>query len=119
MPGLVTLERAAGGGTISVRYQALANGALLRYTTRDPPPPLDALRAWFAAQTADHGAAPWDSPASTPLGHSSCLRERRPQPLHAHPRPQQPTDLLIRDGGVQQDLDSQQDRPNYAHSAGS
>jgi hypothetical protein len=43
------------GGTISVRYQALANGALLRYTTRDQTS-LDALRAWFAAQTSDHGS---------------------------------------------------------------
>jgi len=55
MPGLVALEQAAARGTISVRYQALVNGALLRYTTRDPAT-LDALRAWFAAQTSDHGS---------------------------------------------------------------
>jgi hypothetical protein len=55
MPGLAALARAAARGTISVRYQALANGALLRYTTRDPAT-LDALGAWFAAQTSDHGS---------------------------------------------------------------
>jgi hypothetical protein len=55
MPGLAALEQAAARGTIAVRYQALANGALLRYTTRDPTT-LDALRAWFAAQTSDHGS---------------------------------------------------------------
>jgi hypothetical protein len=31
------------------------------------------------------------------------LRERGPQPRHADPRPQQPADLLVGDGGVQQD----------------
>jgi hypothetical protein len=55
MPGLAALEQAAAHGTIRVRYQALANGALLRYTARDRAT-LDALRAWFAAQTSDHGS---------------------------------------------------------------
>jgi hypothetical protein len=52
MPGLAQLK--VGAAKIDVRYSALADGAEIRYTTKDPKL-VEALHQWFAAQLADHG----------------------------------------------------------------
>jgi hypothetical protein len=54
MPGLAALKAADGG--VQVRYEAVAAGARLWYSTSDPGL-VDALHAWFAAQSSDHGSA--------------------------------------------------------------
>ncbi len=51
MPGLAILE--ANAERLDIEFRARADGAELRYTTDDPVV-LDALHAWFAAQTSDH-----------------------------------------------------------------
>ena len=52
MPGLAQLK--AGAAKIDVRYSALADGAQIRYQTKDPKL-VTALHQWFAAQLSDHG----------------------------------------------------------------
>ena len=52
MPGLAALRESAG--QITVRYDALPDGAQIRYTTADPAL-VDAIHQWFAAQVSDHG----------------------------------------------------------------
>ncbi len=52
MRGLAALRQ--GAGRITVSYDALPDGAQIRYTTTDPAL-VDALHDWFAAQVSDHG----------------------------------------------------------------
>jgi hypothetical protein len=51
MPGLAILE--ANSDRLDIAFRARVDGAELRYTTDDQVV-LDALHAWFAAQTSDH-----------------------------------------------------------------
>lgn len=53
MPGLAELK--AAGGRVHVRYKELGDGARLWYSTEDPAL-VDALHAWFKAQSSDHGS---------------------------------------------------------------
>jgi hypothetical protein len=52
MPGLAELK--VGAKHISIRYNALANGGEIRYTTSNPEL-IHAIHRWFMAQLADHG----------------------------------------------------------------
>ncbi|MER7590835.1 hypothetical protein ABTW72_25185 [Micromonospora sp. NPDC127501] len=52
MPGLATLR--AHGGRITIRYEAIPDGARATYTTDDAGL-RDALHHWFDAQVSDHG----------------------------------------------------------------
>lgn len=52
MPGLAELQQ--GAARIAIHYQDVADGARITYTTEDPGL-VDALHAWFRAQTSDHG----------------------------------------------------------------
>jgi len=52
MPGVAELK--TGAGRFTVRYDDQPTGARLVYTTDDPAL-IDALHAWFDAQTSDHG----------------------------------------------------------------
>ena len=52
MPGLAELKSAAG--KIEVVYAPLADGARIRYTTKDPALVI-AIHQWFDAQVSDHG----------------------------------------------------------------
>lgn len=54
MPGLAQL--AAAADRIQVRYGDLADGARLTYLTADPAL-VEALHAWFQAQSSDHSTA--------------------------------------------------------------
>ena len=51
MPGLKELQ--AAGDRVQVRYEETADGARLWYSTADPSL-VDALHAWFKAQSSDH-----------------------------------------------------------------
>jgi hypothetical protein len=53
MPGLAELE--AGASRLRIRYEPLADGARIRYSTADPSL-VRAIHRWFAAQTSDHGS---------------------------------------------------------------
>jgi hypothetical protein len=53
MPGLKELE--AGATKIKVPYEALANGAAIRFETSDLHL-LTAIHRWFGAQLSEHGA---------------------------------------------------------------
>jgi hypothetical protein len=52
MPGLTELK--AGAKQIDIHYVSLADGAQVRYTTKDPKL-VAALHRWFDAQLSDHG----------------------------------------------------------------
>lgn len=52
MPGVAQLS--AGAARIDVIYDGVAAGARLTYATSDPKL-IEALHAWFDAQTSDHG----------------------------------------------------------------
>lgn len=52
MPGLSEVK--AGASRIRIQYDALPNGAQIKYTTNDPKL-IDAVHRWFAAQVSDHG----------------------------------------------------------------
>ena len=51
MPGLAELRN--GANRINIRYEALSNGARLRYSSSDPQL-IGALHKWFEAQNTDH-----------------------------------------------------------------
>lgn len=53
MPGLAELR--AGVGKVKVTYEDLPDGALLRYSTKEPKL-VTALHKWFEAQVSDHGS---------------------------------------------------------------
>lgn len=53
MPGLAVLGESAG--LIEVDYHPRPDGAEIGYVSGGPRV-VDALHAWFAAQTSDHGA---------------------------------------------------------------
>ena len=53
MPGLKELE--AGAAKINVTYEALPNGAAIRFETSDAHL-LTAIHRWFGAQLSEHGA---------------------------------------------------------------
>lgn len=53
MPGLATLE-AASPDALAIEYATLADGAEIRYASRDPAV-VAAIHAWFDAQLSDHG----------------------------------------------------------------
>ena len=53
MPGLKAMR--SGSSRIAIRYDDVANGARITYSTRDHAL-VSAIHVWFRAQTDDHGA---------------------------------------------------------------
>ena len=55
MPGLAGLIEAAKEGLLTVRYEALPNGATISYSSENPQTIID-IHLWFQAQVSDHGS---------------------------------------------------------------
>ncbi len=54
-PASIHGQAMPGASRVRVRYENMANGARVRFTTQQPKL-VDALHRWFAAQVNDHGA---------------------------------------------------------------